>query len=119
MRKIKAIMLGIILAGLVGCSTDDNNETSSELVSCEYTPQSSWNIKEIFKETRLCSETLLIDFSISDYEKNCEKVEGKFSNKGCPSGSVLECAEEDKDGKKGKMYFYDEKFRNMTCAEFM
>jgi len=115
MKKIKAIMLGIVLAGLAGCSTDDSNN-ESDLMSCEYIPKSSWNMREIFKETRLCMETLFVDFSISNYDKNCEEVEGKLSN-GCPSGSVLECAEEDKEGKKGKMYFYDEKFRNMTCAE--
>jgi len=113
MRKIKATMLVIVLAGLTGCSTDDSKDSESDLMSCEYTPKSSWNYREIFKETRLCMETSFVDFSISNYDKNCEEVEGKLSN-GCPSGSVKVCGYP-----KGKMYFYDEKFKGMTCDEII
>ncbi len=116
MKKVKTIMLAITLACLAECSSDDDSKSNNgELVSCDFIAKPYFNFREIFIGTRLCGEVLIKDIekagsSVSAYEANCKEIEGRFSNKGCPSGSVKIC-----DGE----YLYDDKFKEMTCDEIM
>jgi len=110
MKKIKAIMLGIALAGLIGCSTDkddDKNNVShnSGMVSCDYI-----RTKENYIGARECIE-VPIETTYGIYKAECDEKNGTFSN-GCPAGSVIVCR-----WKKALLYYYDEMFKGMTCGE--
>jgi hypothetical protein len=103
-RFLLVASLALALALTISCSSDDDDSPSLTF-ACE---------EDDYDEGRVCWEAYGGDKKY--HAERCREKEGSAVNK-CPKGYVKVCWNYKSSKADYKGFYYEERFRNMTCEE--